>query len=247
GRRNSNHSPGETQGEAKPGLTLIEAPVDVGRFDVDQPGGIFGPADCDHQFHAQPSGITMNTVEELFIPDTELHPGQVPSGSSICGSGRGWRSAPFHMRWSMSPRDRRWIVGGPRACRAALWVGQGYPLLASKLYAGYWSATPFMIRSRVTLARIEAVAIDREVWSPRTILRAPPTKSQFPSTRTWSGFKPNATRARRAANRWASDIPSSSHSSWLACPTAQAWHQSATLSKRASRSLSVSIFESRIL
>ena len=51
--------------------------------------------------------------------------------------------------------------------------------------------------------------------------------------------------ARRAARRWASAMPSSSHSPWLAAPTAQATHQAATRSKSRSRSTSVSILESR--
>ena len=53
--------------------------------------------------------------------------------------------------------------------------------------------------------------------------------------------------ARRAASRWASDIPSSSHSSWLAWPTAHATHHAAMRSNSASRSASVSSLESRTL
>ena len=53
--------------------------------------------------------------------------------------------------------------------------------------------------------------------------------------------------ARRAASFWAADMPSSSHSVWVACPTAQARHHPATRSNMASRSGSVSILESRIL
>ena len=53
--------------------------------------------------------------------------------------------------------------------------------------------------------------------------------------------------ARRAASFWAADMPSSSHSSWLAWPTAHATHQPAMRSNSASRSGSVSIFESRTL
>ena len=51
--------------------------------------------------------------------------------------------------------------------------------------------------------------------------------------------------ARRAASRCASAMPSSSHSAWLAAPTAQAVHHDATRSKSCSRSASVSVFESR--
>jgi hypothetical protein len=53
--------------------------------------------------------------------------------------------------------------------------------------------------------------------------------------------------ARLAASFWAADIPSSSHSSWLAWPTAHVTHQSAMRSNMASRSRSVSILESRTL
>ena len=53
--------------------------------------------------------------------------------------------------------------------------------------------------------------------------------------------------ARRAASRCASDMPSSSHSRWLAWPTAHATHQPAIRSNRASRSAELSCLESRIL
>ena len=46
--------------------------------------------------------------------------------------------------------------------------------------------TPGVTRDRVTLARIDAVAIDRQVTSPLTIrwVQPSPTKSQLPSTST---------------------------------------------------------------
>ncbi len=40
-------------------------------------------------------------------------------------------------------------------------------------------------------------------------------------------------------------MPHSSHSTGVACPTAQAWHQRPTASKMSSRRASLSIFESR--
>ncbi len=51
--------------------------------------------------------------------------------------------------------------------------------------------------------------------------------------------------ARRAASFCAADIPSWSHSSWLAAPTDHDTHQAAMRSNSASRSRSVSSFESR--
>ena len=71
------------------------------------------------------------------------------------------------------------------------------------------------MRSRVTLARIDAAAIDRHVASPLTMRRVlpPPTKSQLAVDSTRSGATPRPSIARRAASRWASDMPSSSHSS----------------------------------
>src|SRR3546814_1809459 len=106
-----------------------------------------------------------------------------------------------------------------------------------------------MMRSRVTLARIEAAAIDRQRASPFTSssLVPAPTKSQLPPSSTRSAGRPRSARARWAARRCASDMPSSSHSSGLAWPTPHATHQSATRSNIASRSCSRSIFESRIL
>ena len=91
-----------------------------------------------------------------------------------------------------------------------------------------------MSRSRVTLARMDAAEIDRQVTSPLTmrLVQPSPTKSQLPSTSTWSGVTPRPSMARRAASRWASAMPSSSHSTWLAPPTAQATHHSANRSKR---------------
>jgi len=74
-----------------------------------------------------------------------------------------------------------------------------------------------------------------------------PTKSQLPSISTWSGTTVSWSMARRAASFWAADMPSSSHSAWLAWPTAQVTHHSAMRSNIASRSGSVSIFESRTL
>src|SRR3972149_5437031 len=58
-----------------------------------------------------------------------------------------------------------------------------------------------MMRSRVTLARIDAAATERHVRSAFTaaIVRGWPTKSQGPSTTTPSGATPNALKARRAA------------------------------------------------
>jgi len=44
-------------------------------------------------------------------------------------------------------------------------------LLLSKLYAGKLGDSFIMIRSRVTLARIEAAAMEREIRSPPTSRR----------------------------------------------------------------------------
>src|SRR5918995_3925236 len=106
-----------------------------------------------------------------------------------------------------------------------------------------------MMRSRVTLARIDAAAMDRQRESPRTMRWAmpPPTKSHLPSSSTRSGRRPSPSSARRAASRCASLMPRSSHSSWVAWPTAQAVHQPAMRSKSASRSCAVSCLESRTL
>ena len=71
------------------------------------------------------------------------------------------------------------------------------------------------------------------------------TKSHSPSLTAASGTTPSAATARRVATRCASAIPSSSHSCWLALPTAQAMHQPAIRSKSFSRSASLSSFESR--
>ena len=65
----------------------------------------------------------------------------------------------------------------------------------------------------------------------------PPTKSHLPSSSTRSGARPMPARARRAARRWAALMPSSSHSSALACPTPQAVHHPAMRSNSASRPL----------
>ncbi len=87
----------------------------------------------------------------------------------------------------------------------------------------------------------------RQVASPLTMVRVrpPPTKSQLPSITTMSGSTPRPSRARRAASRCASDMPNSSHSAWLACPTDQVTHQSATRSNSSSRRDSESCLESR--
>ncbi len=58
-----------------------------------------------------------------------------------------------------------------------------------------------------------------------------PTKFQLPSISTMSGSSSSPSSARRAARALRVGMPSSSHSSWLACPTDQATHQSATRSK----------------
>src|SRR6056297_1133299 len=71
------------------------------------------------------------------------------------------------------------------------------------------------------------------------------TKSQLPSVTATSGTTPSPSIARRAASFWAADMPRWSHSSWLTEPTDHATHQSASLSNSASRSRSVSSFESR--
>src|SRR5579884_608580 len=104
-----------------------------------------------------------------------------------------------------------------------------------------------MIRSRETLASTEAVAMERHLASPftMTVVVPRPTKSQRPSTSTLSTVTPRPSRARLAARRCASDIPSWSHSCSLACPTAHAAHHPARRSKRCSRRSSVSILESR--
>ena len=97
-----------------------------------------------------------------------------------------------------------------------------------------------MIRSRVTLARMLAAATDRQVASalhpPLDVGHVRPTKSQLPSTTAASGCTPRPSMARWAARRWAAAMPSSSHSSCEAPPTAQATHHEATRSNSSSRS-----------
>ena len=94
-----------------------------------------------------------------------------------------------------------------------------------------------------------AAATDRQVASAFTRRSTNGTcgrtKSHFPSTTAASGRTPRPSIARRAASRWAAAMPSSSHSSWDAAPTAHAVHQPATRSNNSSRPGSVSIFESR--
>ena len=104
------------------------------------------------------------------------------------------------------------------------------------------------MRSRLTLASIEAAAIDTQVTSPFTIVRVmpPPTKSTEPSSSTRSGTTGSASRARRAARRSAADMPSASHSSCVTTPSDQASHHAAMRSNESSRSRSVSSFESRM-
>lgn len=159
------------------------------------------------------------------------------------------RRTPFHGIPSMNAQLRRWIVDGPRICSAALWIGHGYPLFAAKLKAGKCSSCSRMMRSLVTFATMEAAAMESEVASPFIKVRVCPlpTKSQLPSTRTRSALTPSPLRALRAARRCASDMPSRSHSWWVACPIAHRSTHSTIRSNIASRSSSVSIFESRTL
>ena len=84
----------------------------------------------------------------------------------------------------------------------------------------------------------------------RRTASAPPGASR--SRRTRRGRRRRApaapgscANARRVASRRAAVIPMRSHSSGLACPTAQAVHQAATVSKICSRTCSDSCFESR--
>src|SRR5262245_39729574 len=74
---------------------------------------------------------------------------------------------------------------------------------------------------------------------------AAPTKFHRPSTTAASGATPSPSMARWAASFCAGAMPSSSHSSRVATPTAHAEHQPATRSNSFSRSASVSILESR--
>ena len=106
--------------------------------------------------------------------------------------------------------------------------------------------------------------MDRLDASPRTIVvtagppsqsaSVPPaasgrevTKSQDPSTSTWSTLSPRPFMARRAARRWASAMPNSVHSVTVAWPTETARAQATMRSCSDSRSEALSILESRTL
>ena len=84
-----------------------------------------------------------------------------------------------------------------------------------------------MILSLVTFARIDAAAIDKHLASPLIIIVLfalpiiSPTKSHFPSIRAWSISMSSDVRARFVASFCACDIPNSSHSWLVACPTLQ--------------------------
>lgn len=54
----------------------------------------------------------------------------------------------------------RCIGVGPCCAIAAMWAGVPYPLWTSKPYCGYWCAIDRIIRSRVTLATMDAAAIE---------------------------------------------------------------------------------------
>ncbi len=104
-------------------------------------------------------------------------------------------------------------------------------------------------RSRTTLARMLAVATLRHRRSAFTASSTcgtdGDTKSHFPSVTATSGSTPSPSMARRAASFCAADMPRWSHSSWLTEPTDQATHHSVKRSNSASRSRSLSSFESR--
>src|SRR5665811_741174 len=89
-------------------------------------------------------------------------------------------------RFSTYDHDRRWIAVNPRPANAVRWVGEGYPLFRSKSKAGKLSDRSRIIRSRVTLATIDAAAIEVQVASPRTTVRTSAFSAAQPPPSTGS-------------------------------------------------------------
>ena len=67
---------------------------------------------------------------------------------------------------STNAHDRRWTEVRPNPARAVLCTGDGYPLFRSKSKAGKLTESDRIIRSRVTLATIEAAAIETQGVAP---------------------------------------------------------------------------------
>ena len=107
-----------------------------------------------------------------------------------------------------------------------------------------------MIRSRVTLARIDAAAIDRQVASPlhdAPGAAAPTDEVPVAVDEDLVGLDAEPVDGPACRQLLGGGHAELSHSSWLAWPTAQVTHHSAMRSNMTSRSGSVSIFESRTL
>src|ERR1041385_4154250 len=102
----------------------------------------------------------------------------------------------FSLGSPFSPVDHRarklllWISHGPSSRSAARWALVPYPLCRANPYPGYRLSYSAISLSRVTLATIDAAAIEKQSRSPPTIAVqgvAPPRGSAGPSTRTCSG------------------------------------------------------------
>ena len=108
----------------------------------------------------------------------------------------------------MKTHVRRWIADGPVALQRGLVPRARIALVRVEVVAGVvLGLGSRMIRSRVTLARIDAAATDRQVASAftRCVRRGAraATKSQLPSTTAASGAtpRPSIARAGREALR----------------------------------------------
>ena len=80
-----------------------------------------------------------------------------------------------------------------------MWLRVEYPLCRANPYAGYCSLSPVMMRSRVTLATIEAAATQAATSSPFHMARAgtPRPRTAKPSVSTYPGRMESPASARR--------------------------------------------------
>lgn len=143
--------------------------------------------------------------------------------------------------------ERRCCGVGPWRCSAARCSVVPYPLWFPKPYAGKSSSKSRIIRSRATLATIDAAAIEAIVASPRTNVRHGAVRTGFsrPSTKAKSPAVGKPQNARSKAVRFAQVRPFASNSATVTTPMAQNVVWSVTAAASSSRRCGDRSFESR--
>src|SRR5437868_6111376 len=106
---------------------------------------------------------------------------------------------PIVAHLSTVTNEKRWCAHGPWSASARRCRGVTYPLCSAKPYSGYAVSSDTIIRSRVTLATIEAAATQAMTWSPFHTASdgAGRPGTGNPSVRMYPGSEGSAATARR--------------------------------------------------